>query len=69
MKATFSPGARMWGNVFGCVLFGACLVWGTVNPPAEGIWWWLGLIGVVSAFLSSWRGAYLAHQEKATATA
>ncbi|WP_267882464.1 hypothetical protein [Streptomyces microflavus] len=40
-----------------------------INPPAEGIWWWLGLIGVVSAFLSSWRGAYLAHQEKATATA
>lgn len=68
MKAKFSPGARMWGNIFGCVLAGACLVWGTINPPAEGIWWWLGLIGVVSAFLSSWRGAYLAHQEKASAT-
>ncbi|MEV7882526.1 hypothetical protein ACFWVB_26960 [Streptomyces microflavus] len=59
----------MWGNIFGCVLFGACLVWGTVNPPVEGVWWWLGLIGVVSAFLSSGRGACLAHQEKAAASA
>ncbi|MBK3584777.1 hypothetical protein JHN49_13980 [Streptomyces sp. MBT57] len=59
----------MWGNIFGCALAGACIVWGTITPPAEGIWWWLGLIGVVSAFLSSWRGAYLAHQEKTTATA
>ncbi|WP_278254978.1 hypothetical protein [Streptomyces sp. CA-256286] len=40
-----------------------------INPPVEGVWWWLGLIGVVSAFLSSGRGAYLAHQEKASASA
>ncbi|MFJ3481426.1 hypothetical protein [Streptomyces microflavus] len=58
----------MWGNIFGCVLAAACLVWGIINPPAEGIWWRLGLIGVVSAFLGSSRGAYLPHQEKTGAT-
>jgi len=42
---------------------------GATNPPAEGIWWWLGLIGVASAFLALRARRLLAHQEKATGTA